>query len=131
MNSHKALAVGALWMGVAVALGAFGAHALKDELQRTDHLETWHTAVRYQAWHALALVALGLMTSRPGTAGSGRWVGWMLLLGSLCFSGSLYGLSLEPSATWLGPVTPLGGMLLILAWLGFARVAWGQREVAE
>ena len=124
MNSRKALFAGALSMALAVALGAFGAHALKDTLESSGHLDTWHTAVRYQAWHALGLLALGLLTRGPSQAGQagGRLVGWAFLVGSLFFSGSLYALSLEPSATWLGPVTPLGGLLLILGWLGFAKL---------
>jgi len=123
MNSRKALAVGALWMALAVVLGAFGAHGLEDLLTRTGHVATWETAVRYQAWHALGLVALGLLTTHRDLAGAGRATGWLMLVGSLLFSGSLYVLSVEPSETWLGPVTPVGGFLMILAWAGFARTA--------
>jgi uncharacterized membrane protein YgdD (TMEM256/DUF423 family) len=122
MNQDRALVVGALLMGLAVALGAFGAHALKDTLVRLGTLDNWHTAVRYQAWHALALILLGVLTLDPARHDLGRRVGWMLPAGTLLFSGSLYGLALEPSATWMGPITPLGGALLIAAWLGFARL---------
>ncbi len=122
MNGRKALALGALWMAIAVALGALGGHALKDQLVAAEKLETWHTAVRYHAWHALGLLLLGSLTRVGELAERGGLVGWMFLVGSLCFSGSLYVLSLEPSATWMGPVTPLGGLLLILGWLGFARL---------
>lgn len=123
MNSRKALAVGALWMALTVALGAFGAHGLEERLTASGHVATWETGVRYQAWSASGLVALGLLTARPDLAGAGRVTGWLLLVGSLLFSGSLYGLSLAPSARWLGPVTPLGGVLMILAWVGFAKTA--------
>jgi uncharacterized membrane protein YgdD (TMEM256/DUF423 family) len=126
MNSRKAIAAGALWMALAVALGAFGAHGLKEQLLAVEGgsgLDNWHTAVRYQAWHALALVLLGVVTSRAGCTDRGALIGWAFLVGSLLFSGSIYALSLEPSATWLGPVTPLGGLLLILGWLGFAKLA--------
>lgn len=127
MNANRALATGALSMALAVGLGAFGAHALKDKLLMLETLDLWHTAVRYQAWHALALLLLGVLTLEPQRRGAGRGVGWLLLFGSLCFSGSLYGLALEPSATWLGPVTPLGGLALLAGWLGFARMGLGTR----
>jgi len=123
MNSRKALSVGALWMALTVILGALGAHGLEGHLARTEGVETWETAVRYQAWSGLGLVALGLLTSRRELRGAGRVSGWMLLLGSFLFSGSLYLLATEPSMKWLGPVTPLGGVLLILAWVGLARTA--------
>ncbi len=123
MNSRKALATGAIWMALAVALGAFGAHGLEDLLERTGRTATWETAVRYQAWHALGLVALGLLTSHRDLGGAGRLTGLSMLVGSPLCSGSRYVLAVEPSATWLGPVTPLGGLLMILAWVGFARTA--------
>ena len=122
MNANKAIVAGAVSMAVAVGLGAFGAHGLKDQLLQSDTLEIWHTDVRYEAWHALALVLLGQLTLVPERRNQGRVVGWLLLLGSLLFSGSLFALALAPSATWLGPVTPLGGALLIASWLGFARL---------
>lgn len=109
-------------MGLAVALGAFGAHALKDTLLRLETLDLWHTAVRYQAWHALALILLGVLTKIPEPCTEGRTTGLLLFAGALFFAGSLYGLALEPSATWLGPVTPLGGLLLLAGWAGFARL---------
>ena len=83
MNSRKALAVGALWMALTVALGAFGAHGLEERLTASGHVATWETGVRYQAWSALGLVALGLLTARPDLAGAGRVTGWLLLVGSL------------------------------------------------
>lgn len=122
MNANKAIVAGAVSMAVAVGLGAFGAHGLEDQLLQSDSLETWHTAVRYQAWHGLALILLGQLSLVPERRNQGRFVGWLLLLGSLLFSGSLYVLALAPSATWLGPVTPLGGVLLLAGWLGYARL---------
>jgi len=123
MNANRAIATGALLMALTVGLGAFGAHVLSPQLLQLDTLDIWHTAVRYQAWHALALILLGVLTSAPERRESGRVVGWLLFTGILCFSGSLYALALEPCATWLGPITPLGGLALMLAWLGFARIA--------
>jgi uncharacterized membrane protein YgdD (TMEM256/DUF423 family) len=117
MSGARWIALGALSMGVAVVLGAFGAHALNDRLVEAGQLETWHTAVRYQAWHALALLALGLMPA--GVAP--RACGWAFLAGSVCFSGSLYGLALGAPGSVLGPITPLGGALWIVGW---AMLSW-------
>jgi uncharacterized membrane protein YgdD (TMEM256/DUF423 family) len=98
-----------------VALGAFGAHALKERLS-AEELAIWQTAVHYQGLHALALIVFGLtQQSRPmrGLAG------WCFLLGSAIFAGTLYALALG-GPRWLGAITPLGGTLLILGWLAFA-----------
>jgi uncharacterized membrane protein YgdD (TMEM256/DUF423 family) len=104
---------GALLAGAAVALGAFGAHALRDTL--TDQqLGWWQTAVQYQLWHALALLALAAL--RPRRAGM---VALLLGGGALVFSGSLYLMALTDSR-WLGVVTPIGGGAMIGGWLLFA-----------
>ncbi len=117
MHARTWIAVGSLWAGVGVALGAFGAHALKEELYRAGTLETWETGVRYQIWHALALVLFGMLRDRhPG----GAFPGWAFLVGSSLFSGSLYGLSFGVLPSLLGPLTPLGGALLLAGWIGLA-----------
>ena len=121
MTSSRWIAVGALWMGVAVVLGAFGAHALNERLVEADHLDDWHTAVRYQAWHAIGLMLVGVLY-RDRVFPSA--VGWLLLIGSLMFSGSIYGLSLDGPGAVLGPITPLGGLLLIVGWLVLAWKTW-------
>ena len=131
MSGVRWIALGALSMGIAVALGAFGAHALKERLIEAGQLENWHTAVRYQAWHALALLALGLVPR--GLAP--RACGWLFLVGSVLFSGSIYGLALEGPGKILGPITPMGGSLLIVAWgmlavAAVARLLW-RIEVGE
>ena len=113
MTPSRWIAVGAFWMAVAVTLGAFGAHALEDRLLASGHLDSWRTGVRYHAWHALALIAMGLLQER-GLAG--RVPAWCFLIGSVLFSGSIYGLSLGGSSA-LGPITPLGGLLLIVGWV--------------
>jgi len=93
-----------------VALGAFGAHALKETLVANGTTTTWQTAVLYHLIHAVALVAL------PGWA----WVGRCWIAGVLLFSGSLYWLALG-GPKFLGPITPLGGLALPLGW---ALLAW-------
>ncbi len=107
------IAWGALLGGSGVALGAFGAHALKERLAAGDMLPVWETAVRYQVWHALALLALAALAERRAPP---AFVGWGFVLGSALFSGSLYLLALGIGKPWIGPVTPLGGSLLIGAW---------------
>ncbi len=97
-----------------VAAGAFGAHGLKETLETSGHLETWKTAAHYQLIHAVALLALAAWQGHHPTPWARR-AGLCWLIGSLLFSGSLYALSLG-GPKWLGPVTPLGGLLLIIGW---------------
>ena len=110
--------LGALSAFIAVALGAFGAHALKARLD-APLLAVFETAVRYQMTHALALLAVGWACTRwPGRALTAS--GWLFVAGTLLFSGSLYALSLT-GLRGLGAITPLGGV----AWLaGWACLAW-------
>ena len=122
MNAKFCLIAAAFALAVAVALGAFGAHALKGHLG-AEMLATYQTAVQYHFWHALGLLGVGvLMTRSPDVVGL-AWVAWLLIAGLLFFSGSLYLLALT-GATWLGAVTPLGGVAFIAAWLGLAWWAW-------
>ena len=112
------VALGAVFGGIAVALGAFGAHALRASLSPRD-LEIFETGVRYQMYHALALVLVGILWAwRPHA--SLLTAGWLFVAGITVFSGSLY-LLVVTNTRWLGAVTPLGGVAFILAW-GF--VAW-------
>jgi len=109
--------------GLAVALGAFGAHGLKNALA-PEMLGIFETAVRYQMYHALALIASALLSERFSTGRT--WfnlAGWFFVLGIVFFSGSLYILSLT-SLMWLGAVTPIGGLAFITGWgmLGWAIV---------
>lgn len=97
-----------------VALGAFGAHALKQRLERHDTAEHWRTAVMWQGLHTLALIWLG---GQPGLDGLPfHLAGWGFALGILLFSGSLYLLAFSGVRRW-GAVTPLGGLAWLLAWL--------------
>jgi uncharacterized membrane protein YgdD (TMEM256/DUF423 family) len=122
MNARVCLVAAALALAAAVALGAFGAHALRAHLG-ADMIAVYQTAVQYHFWHALGLLGIGpLMTRSPGDRSLG-WTAWLLVAGLLLFSGSLYLLALT-GATWLGVVTPLGGVAFIAAWLGLAWWAW-------
>ena len=114
--------IGALSAFVAVAAGAFGAHALRGALP-ADRLEVFETAARYQRYHALALLAVGWLTSR-GAGGAASLAGWLFVAGTVLFSGSLYGLSLI-GARWLGAITPLGGVAFLGGWLA---LAWACRR---
>jgi uncharacterized membrane protein YgdD (TMEM256/DUF423 family) len=110
------LTAGAVWGGLAVALGAFGAHALKASLTAAGRFDTFETAVRYQMYHALALLVVGLLLRQlPDAARPLTWAGWGFLLGSLIFSGSLYLLCFT-GARWWGAVAPIGGTLMLLGW---------------
>lgn len=108
------LTAGALLAGIAVIGGAFGAHFLKERLT-PESLQTFETAVRYQFYHALALLAAGMLYKEF----SNKWIklaGNFFIAGIIFFSGSLYGLCAAPAIKWLGPVTPLGGLCFILGW---------------
>ncbi len=123
MSAKFCLLVAALALAAAVALGAFGAHALKGHLS-AEMLSIYQTAVQYHFWHALGLLGVGvLMTRSPGGSALAGIV-WLLIAGLLLFSGSLYLLALT-GATWLGAVTPVGGLAFIAAWLWFAW--WARR----
>jgi uncharacterized membrane protein YgdD (TMEM256/DUF423 family) len=104
-----------------VALGAFGAHALKSRLD-ADLLATFEVGVRYQMYHAFALLAVGWAQTRwPGQALNAS--GWLFVAGTVIFSGSLYLLSLS-GTRWLGAITPIGGVALLAGWLCLAWGVW-------
>ncbi|HYM82403.1 MAG TPA: DUF423 domain-containing protein [Candidatus Limnocylindria bacterium] len=102
---------------LAVLAGAFGAHALRARLA-PDLLQTFEVAVRYQLAHALALFAVAWAADRSQHPSILR-AGWLFVIGSVLFSGSLYVLALT-SARWLGVVTPFGGLCLLAGWLMLA-----------
>jgi len=119
------LVLGALCAMLAVVLGAFGAHALRSRLP-ADLLSVFHTGVQYHFWHALGVLAIGLLLMHiPGSVPV-RWAGWLMLAGIVLFSGSLYVLSIS-GIRWLGAITPLGGLCFIAAW---ALLAWGVLRAA-
>jgi uncharacterized membrane protein YgdD (TMEM256/DUF423 family) len=116
------IAVGALSGALAIACGAFGAHALRMRLDAAQ-LDIWKTAVLYHALHALALVLFGLFRGRFAATDV---AGWAFLAGTALFSGSLYLLAVT-GQRWLGAVTPLGGIAFLLGWLVLAWQAWRGR----
>ncbi len=118
-------AIGSIMTGLGVAFGAFGAHALKASVS-PQLLTTFETGVRYQMYHGLGLLALAWAI--------GRWPGrrlapaaWLLLAGTIVFSGSLY-LLVVTGERWLGAVTPLGGVALIAGW---SLIAWRLLAVSD
>ena len=94
---------------VAVALGAFGAHALRPIIDRHGLLDVWNKAVLYHFLHAIALLVLALY----GTTNRGAW--WLLFTGIFLFSGSLYAMALT-NVRWFGAITPLGGLCFLAGW---------------
>jgi uncharacterized membrane protein YgdD (TMEM256/DUF423 family) len=113
--------VGALSAFVGVAAGAFGAHGLKARLD-ADMLAVFETGARYQMYHAFALVAAAWAVGRWGGAAATA-SGWLFVVGTLLFSGSLYALSLS-GVRWLGAITPFGGVAFLVGWLCLAWAAW-------
>jgi uncharacterized membrane protein YgdD (TMEM256/DUF423 family) len=116
MTARLLLQLAALLGGLGVAIGAFGAHALHDMLVRAGRLETFETAVRYQFYHVLALLAIGVLwAARPELRTLGI-TGWLWLGGIVVFSGSLYALCFT-GVTKLGAVAPIGGLLFMAGWV--------------
>ncbi len=106
---------------LAVALGAFGAHALKARMS-PDLLAVYQTAVQYHTTHALGLLAVGIVAHwLPGSVQL-QWAGWLFLVGIILFSGSLYLLS-AAGLGWLGAITPIGGTAFLAGWVLFAVAA--------
>lgn len=107
--------LGSISGGLAVALGAFGAHGLRGRLS-ADLLSTFETGVRYHIYHALALIAVAYAITRWTSTGLPAVAGWLFLIGTVLFSGSLYLLAFT-GQRWLGAVTPLGGVAFIAGWV--------------
>ena len=115
MNSKQILQLAGISGAIAVGLGAFGAHSLEALLIQNGRLDTFQTAVNYHFYHTLALFGIGILaTIKPDWRGI-SFAAWSMVLGILIFSGSLYVLSLT-GITWLGAITPLGGLAFILGW---------------
>lgn len=116
---QKLFMAGAVAAALAVAIGAFGAHGLKPMLAASGRLETFETAVKYHFYHALGMMILAVWAKVAEQQTVTR-AGWLLLAGTCIFSGSLYALCLL-NIGWLGAITPVGGVLMIIGW-GYA--AW-------
>jgi uncharacterized membrane protein YgdD (TMEM256/DUF423 family) len=120
---HKTfLSLGAVFGGVAVALGAFGAHGLK-KIVSTDVFSIFQTGVQYQMYHTLALLVVAIVHERLSNHWI-KWSGYLFSFGILFFSGSLYLVTAlkadeRPIPAFIGAITPVGGLLLILGWLSF------------
>jgi uncharacterized membrane protein YgdD (TMEM256/DUF423 family) len=112
------LLIGAVAAALAVALGAFGAHALKARLA-PDLLTVYHTAVQYHFYHALGLILIGLAAGQLVGSVWLKAAGWTMLAGIVLFSGSLYVLA-TTGYRWLGAITPVGGLAFIAGWILFA-----------
>ena len=122
MTARMILMLGAVTAFLGVALGAFGAHALRSRLSE-QLLNTWETAVQYHLVHALGLLVVGLTLLHTGPTSLLRWSGGFMLAGMVLFSGSLYLLCLS-GVRWLGAITPLGGTALLIAWALFGVAVW-------
>lgn len=111
------LILGGLNAALVVLLGAFGAHGLKARLT-TEMLAVYQTGVHYHLFHALGLLAVGLVAMQLPASAYLRWSGWLMLIGIILFSGSLYVFSVS-GLRWLGMVTPFGGLAFMAAWALF------------
>ena len=107
--------LGSIIAMLAVILGAFGAHGLRARLT-PEMLAVFHTGVEYQFYHALGLLAVGLLLQHHPASVALRWAGWLMFSGIILFSGSLY-LLVITDHRWLGAITPVGGIAFILSWL--------------
>jgi uncharacterized membrane protein YgdD (TMEM256/DUF423 family) len=113
--------IGSLSALLGVALGAFAAHALKGRIG-ADLLVTFEVGVRYQMYHALALLAVGWAHAQwPGPVLTAS--GWLFVVGTVIFSGSLYALSVT-GVRWLGAITPIGGVAFLAGWACLAWAVW-------
>ncbi|MDA2937769.1 DUF423 domain-containing protein [Acidobacteria bacterium AH-259-A15] len=115
------LGIGAIFGFAAVAAGAFGAHGLRGRLS-PEMMDVFEVAVRYQMYHALALLAVGWLASRSATF-TVILAGWLMVAGTIVFSGTLYILSLS-GVRWWGAITPLGGLALLAGWACLGWSVW-------
>ncbi|WP_331775361.1 DUF423 domain-containing protein [Sulfurospirillum sp. 1612] len=120
--SRKFVFYGALFMALAVAIGAFGAHGLKQSLTK-EMAVVYHTGVTYQFYHALGLFAVAFV-AHFNPCKKVAWAGYLMIFGMVLFSCSLYALSIT-HIMWLGAITPIGGTGFIVAWI---LLAWGVKE---
>lgn len=126
--NYKLLRAGVALAAVAVALGAFGAHQLKEIVEAKD-LVTWETACRYQMYHAFALILISLISSEHKYL---KKSGIFFCIGILLFSGSLYLIALKDvflmNLKFIGPLTPIGGLFFIAGWLSLLLFSFSNKE---
>lgn len=120
MNSKKILVIAGILGALAVIFGAFGAHALKESIS-ADQLTSYKTGVSYHFYHTFLLLGIGILYKLKASKML-RIAAWLCIIGILFFSGSIYLLSCKDiiginNTSWIGPVTPLGGLLFIVSWL--------------
>lgn len=129
MNHRNVLLTAGILGATGVALGAFGAHGLREALTERGMTVAWETGARYQLLHAVALVGLAAWLQRATGAADkrARWAATCWTAGVILFSGSLYLIALG-GPRWLGPVTPIGGILLMLGWLFVVGAALTKQE---
>lgn len=120
------ISLGALNLMLAVILGAFGAHGLKERVT-PEQLAWWHTGVNYHFWHALGLFGIGLLLLNQPALNAARSAGWLLQIGTIIFSGSLYAMTLG-APRWFGAITPIGGLAFIVGW---AVLAWATFKLGQ
>ncbi|GAB2997217.1 DUF423 domain-containing protein [uncultured Cyclobacterium sp.] len=116
MKSSNLIQTAAVFGALAVIFGAFGAHALEEMLVSTGRLDTYETAVSYHFYHSLALLMVGILSLQFPDKKRINYSALFFIAGILIFSGSLYILCLS-QVTWLGAITPLGGLSFILGWV--------------
>ncbi|GBL38809.1 MAG: DUF423 domain-containing protein [Nitrospira sp.] len=126
-SSQQFLVLGAIFAGLAVAAGAFGAHALKEILDE-HRLQVFDTATRYQMYHAFGLCIVAWALDRYPRQQLEQ-IGWLFVIGILLFSGSLYVVSLA-GVRWMGAVTPMGGAAFLAGWLLLGWRIWNQTPSA-
>lgn len=107
--------IGAINAFLSVALGAFGAHGLEGKVE-PKYLEIWKTGVQYQMFHAMGMIAVGILMGQVQASSMLNWSGWMMLIGTVIFSGSLYALTLSGIKV-LGAITPIGGVAFLVGWV--------------
>lgn len=124
----RIIAIGAASAGLAVALGAFGAHALQS-FAAAELLDVFETGVRYHLYHSLALLGIGVFAGQRRDSRPLRFAAVLMITGMVFFSGSLYTMVLT-GWRWLGAVTPLGGVAFLAGW---AVLAWeaGRHSAAD
>ena len=140
MSASFWLRTGAIWGFLAVAMGSFGAHGLRERFESLGNApgglttarlnENFHTATQYQMYCAFALLAVGLMAQSGRNSGAALdAAGWLFLAGSLVFSGSLYILCVTGDK-WYGRITPFGGIAMLAGWIALALAAGASSKLA-